>query len=109
MLSLSHGNQSNIIETFNSTSRYLDDLLNINIDYFEEMVDKIYPKDIQLNQSNNSDTEALSLDLKLPISKDIISIIIISNGTTFILILYNFHFRMAMSLVLHHMVYKFLS
>ena len=30
MLSLSDDNQSEVIEAFNSTSRYLDDLLNIN-------------------------------------------------------------------------------
>ena len=30
MLSLSEDNQSDVIETFNSTSRYLDDLLNID-------------------------------------------------------------------------------
>ena len=30
MLSLSEDNQSGIIEAFNSTSRYLDDLLNID-------------------------------------------------------------------------------
>ena len=30
MLSLSDTNQTNIIEEFNSTSRYLDDLLNID-------------------------------------------------------------------------------
>ena len=35
MLSLSDNNQTNIIEAFNSTSRYLDDLLNINNFYFE--------------------------------------------------------------------------
>ena len=30
MLSLSYNNQTDIIEAFNSTSRYLDDLLNID-------------------------------------------------------------------------------
>ena len=30
MLSLSHDNQSEVIKAFNSTSRYLDDLLNID-------------------------------------------------------------------------------
>ena len=30
MLSLSEDNQSEVIEAFNSTSRYLDDLLNID-------------------------------------------------------------------------------
>ena len=31
MLSLSDANQSEVIEAFNSTSRYLDDLLNIDL------------------------------------------------------------------------------
>ena len=35
MLSLSDINQADIIEAFNSTSRYLDDLLNIDNPYFE--------------------------------------------------------------------------
>ena len=30
MLSLSDDNQSEVVEAFNSTSRYLDDLLNID-------------------------------------------------------------------------------
>ena len=43
MLSLSDNNQTNIIEAFNSTYRYLDDLLNIDNPYFEQMVGQIYP------------------------------------------------------------------
>ena len=43
MLSLSDNNHSDIIEAFNSTSRYLDDLLNIDNPYFEQMVGQIYP------------------------------------------------------------------
>ena len=34
MDSLNHGNQAVVIETFDSTSRYLDDLLNIGNPYF---------------------------------------------------------------------------
>ena len=34
MLSLSDNNQTDIIEAFNSTSRYLDELLNIDNPYF---------------------------------------------------------------------------
>ena len=41
MLSLSDNNQTDIIEAFNSTSRYLDDLLNIDYPYFEQMVGQI--------------------------------------------------------------------
>ena len=46
MLSLSDNNQTDIIETFNSTSRYLDDLLNIDNPYFEQMVGQIYPTEL---------------------------------------------------------------
>ena len=37
MLSLSDNNQTDIIEAFNSFSRYLDDLFNIDNPYFEHM------------------------------------------------------------------------
>ena len=39
MKSPSRENQADIIEAFNSTSRYLDDLLNIDNIYFDQMVD----------------------------------------------------------------------
>ena len=42
MKSLSGDNQVDIIEVFNSTSGYFDDLLNINNIYFDEMVDRAY-------------------------------------------------------------------
>ena len=58
MLSLSDNNQTDIIEAFNSTSRYLDDLLNIDNPYFEQMVGQIYPTELQLKKANSSDTEA---------------------------------------------------
>ena len=58
--SLSCENQANIIdniEAFNST-RCLDDLLNIDNIYFDRLVGRIYPKKLQLNRANSSDTEA---------------------------------------------------
>ena len=66
VLFLSDNNQTDIIEAFNSTSRYLDDLLNIINPYFEQMVGQIYPTELQLNKANSSDTEASFLDLNLP-------------------------------------------
>ena len=57
-VTLSDNNQADIIEAFNSTSRYLDDLLNIDNPYFEQMVGQIYPTELQLNKTNSSDTEA---------------------------------------------------
>ena len=47
-----------LIDAFNSTSRYLDDLLNIDNIHFEHMVHRIYPAELQLNKANASDTEA---------------------------------------------------
>ena len=41
MLSLSGNNQTDIIEAFNLTSRYLDDLFNIVNTHFEQMVGQI--------------------------------------------------------------------
>ena len=73
MLSLSDNNQADIIEAFNSTSRYLDDLLNIDNPYFEQMVCQIYPTELQLNKANSSDTEAPFLDLNLSLTNGIVS------------------------------------
>ena len=63
MMSLADNYQTDIIEAFNSNSRYLDDLLNIDLycidnPYFEQMVGQIYPSELQLNKTNSSDTEA---------------------------------------------------
>ena len=63
MLSLSDNNQTDIIEAFNSTSRYLNDLLNIDNPYFEQMVGQIYPTELQLNK----------VDLNLSITNGIVS------------------------------------
>ena len=68
MLSLSEDNQSDVIEAFNSTSRYLNDLLNIDNNFFDSMVNRIYPSELQLNKAKVSDTEASFLDLHLSIS-----------------------------------------
>ena len=65
--SLSRENQADIIEAFSSTSRYLDVLLNIDNIYFENMVDRSYPAEPELNKANSSDTEAPFLDLNVSI------------------------------------------
>ena len=62
MDSLNHDNQADVIEAFNSTSRYLDDILNIDNPYFEGMVKQIYPHELQLNKVNSTDGEAPFLD-----------------------------------------------
>ena len=72
MTSLSDVKQAEIIEEFKSTSKYLD-LLNIDNPYFEGMVNRIYPPELQLNKANTSDTEASFLELHLSISNGFVS------------------------------------
>ena len=48
MMSLSDDKQADIIDAFNTTSRYLNDILNIDDVYFDNMVSQIYPW-LQLN------------------------------------------------------------
>ena len=69
---LNHDNQADVIEAFNSTFRYLDDLLNVD-NPFECMVNQIYPPELQFNKVNISDTEAPFLDLHLPVANGFVS------------------------------------
>ena len=73
MRNLKTDTQRDLINAFNSTSRYLDDVLNIDNPYFEAMIPSIYPRELQLNKANNSDTKASFLDLDLTISDGVIS------------------------------------
>ena len=50
-------NQADVFKAFKLTSRYLDDLLNIDNPYFEGMVNQIYPPELQLNKANTSNAE----------------------------------------------------
>ena len=86
MTTLSDVKQAEIIEAFKSTSRYLDDLLNIDNPYFEGMVNRIYPPELQLNKANTSDTEAPFLDLHLSILNGFVSSKFMISTMTLILI-----------------------
>ena len=97
MLSLSDNNETDIIEAFNSTSRYLNDLLNIDNPYFEQMVGQIYPTELQLaelqlNKANSSDTEAPFLDLNLSITNGKVSSKIYDKRDDFNIEIVNFPF-----------------
>ena len=58
MMSLSDDKQADVIGAFNTTSRYLDDILDINNVYFDNMVSQIYPSKLQLNKTNTSDAKS---------------------------------------------------
>ena len=92
MMSLSDDTQADVIDAFNTTSRYLDDILNINNVYFVNMASQIYPSDLQLNKANTFDTEAAFLYLHLSISNDIISTKIYDKRDDFDFEIVNFPF-----------------
>ena len=92
MMSLSDDKQADIIDAFNTTSRYLDNILNINNVYFDTMVSQICPSELQLNKANTSDTEAAFLGLHLSISKDIVSTKIYDKRDDFDFKIVNFPF-----------------
>ena len=99
-------------DAFNSTSRYQDDLLNIDNIHFEQMVHRIYPAELQLNKANASDTEAAFLDLNLSIHNATVSTKIYDKRDNFdfdIGNVPNFRSLMAMSLDVPLMMYIYLN
>ena len=92
MKALTKEKRYDLKDALNSTSRYLDDLLNIGNIHFEHMVHRIYPAEPQLNKANTSDTEAAFLDLNLSIHNDIVSTIICDKRDGFYFDIVNFPF-----------------
>ena len=90
MMSLSDDKKADVIDAFNTTSRYLDDILNINNVNYDNMVSQIYPSELQFNKANTSDTEAAFLDLHLSISNGIVSTKIYDKRDDFVCEIVNF-------------------
>jgi hypothetical protein len=72
MLELSKTKQLDLIQRFNLTSRYIDDILNLDNPYFEQFIHNIYPKELVLNKSCQSNIDAAFLDLHLTINNNMI-------------------------------------
>ena len=92
MMSLSDDKQADVIDAFNTTSRYLDDILKLNNVYFDNMVSQIYPSELQLHKVNTSDTKAAFIDLHLSISIDIVPTKIYDKRDDFDFVINNFPF-----------------
>ena len=60
-------NKQNLIETFNYTFRYLDDILALNNPSFSNFITDIYPSELTLNKSNVTGDRCPFLDLDLSI------------------------------------------
>ena len=56
-----------LIDKFNDTSRYLDDIFTIDTPAFAEHIPDIYPRELQLNKANTSDKETSFLDLNIKV------------------------------------------
>ena len=89
---MSDDRQADVFDAFNTTSTYLDDVLNINNVYFNNMVSQIYPSKLQLNKANTSDMKTAFLDLHLSISNDIVSTKIYDKRNSFDFEIVNFPF-----------------
>ena len=90
--SLTKEKRYDLIDAFNSISRYLDDLLNIDNIHFEHMVHRIYPAELQINKAKASDTESAFLDLNFLIHNDIVSTKIYDKRDDFNFDIVNFPF-----------------
>ena len=67
MSNLQKSKRYDLIDMFNDTSRYLDDIFTIDNPEFEKHIPDIYPTELQLNKANTSDTETSFLDLNIKV------------------------------------------
>ena len=67
MSALHKSKQYHLIEMFNDTSRYLDDIFTIDYPEFEKNIPDIYPTELQLNKAKTSDIETSFLDLNIKV------------------------------------------
>ena len=67
MSNLQKSKRFDLIDKFNDTSRYLDDIFTIDNPAFAEHIPDIYPRELRLNKANTSDTETSFLDLNIEV------------------------------------------
>ena len=83
MASRSYNKEAEIIQAFNSTFRYVDDLINIDNSYNEGIVGRINPTELQLNKANASDIKPPFLDFLYLFQIDLFLSIIYYNRDDF--------------------------
>ena len=65
MSDLQKSKRFDLIDMFNDTSRYLDDIFTIDNPEFEKHISYVYPAELPLNKANTSDKETSFLDLNI--------------------------------------------
>jgi hypothetical protein len=67
---LLHEKNKPLAVAFNSTFRYIDDVLSINNDLFHSYLDSIYPSELEIKDTTESSTSTSYLDVLLNIDAD---------------------------------------
>ena len=67
MSNLPKSKQNDLIDMFNDTSRYPDDIFTIDNPEFEKHIPDIYQTELQLNKAITSDKETSFLDLNIKV------------------------------------------
>ena len=67
MSNLHKSKQYDLIDMFNGTSWYLDDIFTIDNPEFENHIPDIHPTELQLNKAITSDKEPSFLDLNIKV------------------------------------------
>ena len=67
MSNLRKSKQYDLIDLFNDTSRYLDDIFTTDNPKFEKHIPDIYPTELQLNKANTSDKETSFFDSNIKV------------------------------------------
>ena len=70
MLRISKSGNSALVDHFNNSFRYIDDILSMDNPLFTKEMSSIYPSELQLNKSNTSNKQASFLDLQLEITEN---------------------------------------
>jgi hypothetical protein len=63
-------NEKKLSQSFNFTFRYIDDVLSINNSRLSHFVDRIYPIELEIKDSTDTDRSASYIDLCLEIDKE---------------------------------------
>ena len=63
-------NEKKLARSFNFTFRYIDDVLSLNNSRFGDFVDRIYPIELEIKNTTDTDRYALYLDLRLEIDSE---------------------------------------
>jgi hypothetical protein len=63
-------NEKKLARSFNFTFRYIDDVLSLNNSRFGDCIDRIYPTELEIKDTTDTDRSASYLDLNLEIDSE---------------------------------------